>query len=162
MTRNRVFLLAAAAVVILDRVTKAMVVARMSLGESIPLVDSFLSLTYITNTGIAFGLFNTGSGTLKTLILGSATAAALGVMVWLLVEMERGDLLGGTAVGMVAGGAVGNFIDRVRTGEVIDFIDVYWRHHHWPAFNAADSAISVGVTLLIAHQVFSRGKREAA
>jgi signal peptidase II len=160
--RTAAFLGALGAVVVVDQITKTMVSASMTIGQSIPLIRGLLSLTYIRNRGIAFGLFNHGGGSLKIVLLTCSTLLALAFLLWLLKETPRDDLFGGTAIGLVAGGALGNLIDRLRLGEVTDFIDVYWRTHHWPFFNAADSAITIGVILLMAQQVFDgeRGKKE--
>jgi signal peptidase II len=158
VSRNNSFAAIAVLVVALDQVTKALVSARMTLGESIPLIDGLLSFTYIRNTGIAFGMFNDGTGGLKMAILTATTVLALGFLIWLLGDLSPRDRIGGAALGLVAGGAIGNLVDRLRLGEVVDFIDVYWRTHHWPFFNAADSAITVGVTALLVREVFFRPK----
>ncbi len=160
MSRNAAFAATAAAGLLLDQATKAVVAGSMTLGQSIPVVKGLFSLTYIRNTGIAFGLFNDGRSLLKMAVLSSATLLALAFLLWLLASFSRNDLLGGAAVGLVAGGALGNLVDRLRLGEVVDFIDVYWRTHHWPFFNVADSCITVGVGLLILKE-FLPGRREA-
>ena len=158
MNRNRAFYLVVAAVVLLDQVTKMLVSERMSLGESIPLIDRYLSLTYIRNKGIAFGLFS-GGGSVKSVLLGIFSLAAVFIMIWLLTGFNRDDALGGVAVGLVTRGALGNLVDRFRLGEVIDFVDAYWGQHHWPAFNVADSCITVGVILLLLKLFFLERKR---
>ncbi len=159
MRRNGFFFAAAALVLVLDQITKAVVAGRMALGESIPVIPGLLSLTYIRNSGIAFGILNNGSGNLKAVLLAVSAVLALAFLVWLLLDQKKEDGLSGMIIGLVAGGAMGNLIDRLRLGEVVDFIDAFWRTHHWPAFNLADSAISVGVVLLIARQFF-QGIRE--
>jgi len=135
-------------VILLDQFTKILVSGRMSLGESITLIDRHLSLTYIRNKGIAFGLFS-GGGSMKSIFLGVFSLLAVFFMIWLLTGFDKDDLPGGTAIGLVTGGALGNLIDRFRLGEVIDFIDAYWGRYHWPAFNVADSCITIGVILLL-------------
>lgn len=127
---------------------------RMVLGQSIPIIDRLFSLTYIRNSGIAFGLFNEGSSTLKIALLSIATLLALAFLIWLLSGLDKKDFLGGLSIGMIAGGAVGNLIDRIRLGEVIDFLDFYWGSYHWPAFNVADSSITVGVALLVVKELY--------
>jgi signal peptidase II len=158
LNRNRAFYLVAAAVILLDQATKMLVSGRMSLGESIPLIDSYLSLTYIRNKGIAFGLFS-GGGSVKSVVLGIFSMVAVFILIWLLTGFDRDDVSAGAAIGLVTGGALGNLIDRFRLGEVIDFIDAYWGQHHWPAFNVADSCITVGVVLLIVKLLFQERKR---
>ncbi len=161
MTRKVLsFGIALPAVVLLDQFTKLAVVRSMRLGSVIPVVPGFFNLVHIRNTGIAFGMFNDGTAMGKTLLLAAAGILALGFLAWILRDMEAGDWLGGLAVGCVAGGAIGNLIDRLRLGEVVDFLDAFWRTHHWPAFNMADSAITVGVALLIIHEIIAL-RREA-
>lgn len=153
MTHKRIFLATALFVLALDQALKAIVAGKMYIGQSIPVIDGFFSLTHIRNTGIAFGILNDGGGRLKVVLLSLFTVLALAFIVWLLGTLKPADVIGGTALGLVAGGALGNFIDRVRLGEVIDFLDFYWRSFHWPAFNIADSSISVGVAILIAKEI---------
>jgi signal peptidase II len=160
VNRTGIFLAAAAFIAALDQAAKALVATRMTIGQSIPLIPGCLSLTYIRNRGIAFGMFSDGSGSFKIVLLSLSTLVALGFLVWLLRETRPDDLFGGGVIGLVAGGAVGNLVDRLRMGEVTDFIDAYWRTHHWPFFNVADSAITVGVILLMAQQLFAGDRRE--
>ena len=138
----------ALAVIALDQLTKSIVAAELALHQSIPIIDGFFSLTYVRNTGAAFGFL---AGTMETLrvpfFLVVSTAAAL-VLVWFLrgIPAERHWMI--VACGAVLGGALGNMIDRVALGEVIDFLDVYVGSYHWPPFNVADCAITVGVIVL--------------
>ena len=117
-------------------------------------VTSFLTLVPVENRGISFGLFQSeGAGAWAIVALALAISAGLGV--WL----RRTRLVWpATALGLVIGGAIGNVIDRVRLGWVIDFIDFHGGGYHWPAFNLADAAISVGVFLLVAHGLMKPGK----
>ncbi len=113
-----------------------------------PVVPGLLNLTHVRNTGVAFGLFaaqgTTGGSWLLTL-LGLTALTAVGIYFWFTPSRDRLLLV---ALALVVGGAVGNLIDRVVAGAVTDFIDVYVGLHHWPAFNVADSAISVGIALM--------------
>ncbi|HEY7510115.1 MAG TPA: signal peptidase II [Vicinamibacteria bacterium] len=138
-----------AAIVVSDQVTKLVVDRWMALHESLDVVDGFLRLTYVRNRGAAFGILSDAelpyqAGLFALLSLGALGAIA--VYAWRLPAESR---LPKTALALIMGGAVGNLIDRVRLGYVIDFVDAYIGPHHWPAFNVADSAISVGVVLLI-------------
>jgi signal peptidase II len=135
-------------VVVLDQLTKAMVVADMGLHQSISLIDGFLALTYVRNTGAAFGIFAGQAAALRVPMLLAVAVLALGILLWFVrtVPVERWVVI--AACGGVLGGAVGNMIDRAAYGEVIDFLDVYVGNYHWPAFNVADSAITVGVIVL--------------
>ena len=135
-------------VVVLDQLTKAMIVARMELHQSISIVDGFFALTYVRNTGAAFGIF-AGSGTaFRVPLLLAVALLALFVLLWFVrtVPADRWPVI--VACGGVLGGAIGNMIDRAAYGEVIDFLDAYIGTYHWPAFNVADMAISVGVVVL--------------
>jgi signal peptidase II len=135
-------------VIVLDQITKAIVLARMELHQSISVIDGFFSLTYVRNTGAAFGIFAGRFDELRVPFLLTVSVVALVVLFWFVrtVPAERRALL--VACGGVLGGAIGNMIDRAAYGEVIDFLDVYVGEYHWPAFNVADAAITVGVIAL--------------
>jgi signal peptidase II len=141
-------LVIAAVVVALDQATKAMVLGQLAPGVPIPLIDGLLSLTLVLNPGLAFGLLAGLPLAWRWIVV----ALSLGALVMLARVAMRiltpGSALDRSAVGLVFGGAVGNLIDRARFGAVVDFVDVHYRGWHWPAFNAADSAITVGVALL--------------
>jgi signal peptidase II len=141
-------LLLAGAVVALDQLTKLVALDRLPLGASMPVIDGFLSLTLVLNPGLAFGLL----GTIPTAwrwVVAALSLVALAVLARVALRvLPTGGRLGRLAIGLIFGGAVGNLIDRARFGAVVDFVDVHWRGWHWPAFNVADSAITVGVTLL--------------
>ncbi|OGK99520.1 MAG: signal peptidase II [Candidatus Rokubacteria bacterium RIFCSPHIGHO2_12_FULL_73_22] len=138
----------AAAVVLLDQVTKLVALARLAPGVPVPLVDGLVSLTLVLNPGLAFGLLGgipPGWRWLVALLSLVALLVLLRVAVHVLPTAGAADQ---AAIGLVFGGAVGNLVDRGRFGAVVDFVDVYYRSWHWPAFNVADSAITVGVALL--------------
>ena len=119
-------------------------------------VTSFFNLVPVQNKGISFGLFQSeGAGML--LIVGLALAISVGLGVWLYRSRSRWQAC---ALGLVIGGAVGNVVDRLRLGWVIDFLDFHGGGYHWPAFNIADSAISVGVVMLIVHGFLMKPKKE--
>jgi signal peptidase II len=137
-----------AVVVVLDQATKLLVDRLMALHESHAVLDGFLRLTYVRNRGAAFGILSDAdlpyqSALFSLLSLAALTAIAL--YTWRLPAQSR---LPRTALAMIMGGAVGNLIDRMRLGYVIDFVDAYVGPHHWPAFNVADSAICIGIALL--------------
>lgn len=144
----RVALGTATVVIALDQLTKVAVATRMRLHETIPLVDGFAALTYVRNTGAAFGLLAGRAAALRVPFFLMVSAAAVVLLVWFLrsVPGERRVLV--AACGAVAGGAIGNMIDRILLGEVIDFVDLAVGAYHWPAFNVADSAITLGVAVL--------------
>ena len=144
------YLWIAGVVVALDQVTKALVDDFMALHESRPIVEGLVRLTYVQNRGAAFGILSEADlpyqSVLFSVVSLLAAARASRLYAWRLPVQSR---LPQTALALVMGGAVGNLIDRARLGYVIDFVDVYWGPHHWPAFNVADSAITVGVALLV-------------
>lgn len=138
----------ALAVLILDVLAKYLALQRLLPGRPVPVIDGFFSLTLVMNPGLAFGMLaDTPAGwrwLVALLSIGAlAVLAAVGVRM-----LPAGGRLTPLALGLIFGGAVGNLIDRARFGAVVDFLDFYWRGYHWPAFNVADSAISIGVALL--------------
>jgi signal peptidase II len=142
------YLFVSLAILVADQWTKWLVEMHLPDRATEPLIPGLLNLTHVRNTGVAFGLFaaqgTTGGSWLLTL-LGLTALAAVGVYFWFTPSRDRLLLV---ALALVVGGAVGNLIDRVVAGAVTDFIDVYLGLHHWPAFNVADSAISVGIALM--------------
>jgi len=143
-----IFLLIGASIVLVDQVTKGVIIRTFSVHENLEVIPGFFSLTHIRNTGGAFGLLG-GEATLYRIPLFLAVSClALGIILYLYARIAHGNSWVAAALAMIFGGAVGNLIDRLRFGEVIDFLDVYVGTVHWPAFNVADSAISVGVGIL--------------
>jgi signal peptidase II len=151
----RVFLLAGA-VVALDQASKAVALDRLPAGVPVSVVDGLLSLTLVLNPGLAFGLLATLPKPWRWLVV-VLSLVALAVLARVALRvLPAGGWAGRLAVGLIFGGAVGNLIDRARFGAVVDFVDVHWRGWHWPAFNVADSAISVGVALLALRMLTER------
>jgi signal peptidase II len=143
-----------------DQVTKAWALARLQPVRSISVVPGLVDLTLVFNTGVAFGFLARLPAEWRWVVtLFSLAALVLLVSVaWRIVP--HGGRLGRVALGLVFGGAAGNLLDRWRLGAVVDFLDVHWRQYHWPAFNVADSAITVGVVLLAAELTFGRAPEE--
>jgi signal peptidase II len=138
-----------AVIVFLDQFTKIVVDRTMTPHQSIAIVDGLFSLIYVRNTGAAFGIFAGSAEIFRRPFLILVSILASGFIVTLLrrlADQEKGLI---TALTFVLGGAIGNLIDRVFYGEVIDFLDFYWRNHHWPAFNIADSFITIGVAIAL-------------
>lgn len=149
----------AALVVAIDQVSKALVLARLVPGVPVPVIEGFLSLTLVMNPGLAFGLL-AGVPTAWRWAVAGLSIAALAVLARVAVRLlDEGGRLERLAVGLVFGGAVGNLVDRARFAAVVDFIDVYYGSFHWWAFNVADSAITVGVALLVLRMIVSPGAR---
>jgi signal peptidase II len=138
----------AAVVVVLDQITKLIALDRLTLGVPVIVVDGFLALTLVRNTGLAFGLL-AGIPPGWRWVVGLLSLVALVVLLRVALRiLPSGGWREQSAIGLIFGGAVGNLIDRTRFGAVVDFVDVYVRDWHWPAFNVADSAITVGVAAL--------------
>jgi signal peptidase II len=137
------------AVVVLDQVTKALVRSKVPLHDSVTIVPGLVDFTHVRNTGAAFGFLNLVDFPFKTVALAViATVALIGVGLYAL-SLSHHQLLARVGLAMIIGGAAGNLIDRVVAGSVVDFVDVYWRTWHFWAFNVADSAITIGVALMI-------------
>ncbi len=136
-------------VVLVDQITKYLVHNRFRLGESIPLIEGFFSLTYVRNTGAAFGILATADPAFRIPFFVIVPIIALISIGYIFKKLPENDLKLSSALSLVVGGAIGNLIDRVYFGFVIDFLDFYWGVHHFPAFNVADSAICIGVGILM-------------
>jgi signal peptidase II len=146
--RLRQALLVALVVVALDQITKSIVEHSMTLYESIPILPGF-SLTYIRNTGAAFGMLAGAPSALRLPLFLLVTAAAVWALVSYLRATPAHRRMLVWALGGILGGAVGNFICRIRYGEVVDFFHLHWGGWSWPMFNVADSAITVGVAIVL-------------
>jgi len=142
------YILLVAATLAFDRWTKALIQKRFGLNESIPVIDGFFNITYVRNTGVAFGIFDPLSLPAKSVLLSVFTAFAAVVVILYSVRSSVRNRLLQIALALILGGALGNLYDRIAYGYVIDFLEFYARSYHWPSFNVADSAISIGVALL--------------
>jgi signal peptidase II len=145
--RYAVFFVISLAVFIFDQVTKYLITSHLSLFQVIPVLP-FFNIVYVDNTGSAFGMFK-GLG--NPFFIGIAGAAIIAVAVMMI--KDRDNRLG---LSLILGGAAGNLTDRVIHRYVIDFLDFYAGKHHWPAFNVADSALTVGIALILVKTVFHR------
>lgn len=145
MKRNyRLLTLPALAVIVLDQISKYIILRGLELHATIPVINGFFNLVHTRNRGMAFGLLNRPGSDLSTYFLVAATFVAVVLLVFWFTRLkkEEGRLVFGLS--LILGGAIGNLIDRLRLGEVIDFLDFHIGTYHWPAFNVADSAITVG------------------
>lgn len=149
--RYKILLAVSALVLMLDQVTKVYIDRTMELHSSIPVIEGFFSITYLRNKGAAFGILANSQWRLPFFLLVSTVAVV--VILFVVKRLRDDQVLNTVSLSLIFSGALGNLIDRVRLGEVIDFLDVYWKGHHWPAFNVADSAICVGVFLLAVEMV---------
>jgi len=141
--RLGLFLACAASILVLDQVSKAIMASRLLLGRPVPLLGDFVRLTLVHNTGAAFGLF---PGSRLPFIL--ISILAIGVVLYLFARAAYHGLMNRILLGCILGGALGNLVDRIRWGRVVDFIDVGVGTLRWPVFNVADSAVTLGVILL--------------
>jgi len=138
-----------------DQASKVWAVRNLPLYEPLELVQGFFGLVHVRNTGVAFSLLSNLDPRWVHPLLILATVLAMGaVLAYIAFLPCRGAAPVG--LGLILGGAIGNLIDRARFGYVVDFLDLYWRNHHWPTFNVADVGISVGVALLLIDMVVSR------
>jgi signal peptidase II len=147
--RLRPILGISALVVVLDQATKALVRSRFELHQSIDVISGVFSLTRVHNYGAAFGLMNSTEFPFKTTLLSIAAAATLLALVLYAGTLPNEQRLARCGLGLIAGGAAGNLIDRVAAGYVVDFVDLYWGGWHFWVFNVADAAITIGVALMI-------------
>lgn len=136
-------------VIVLDQATKALVRNALALHESIDVIPHLLSLTRVHNTGAAFGMLNSVDFAFKAVVMSMVAVAALGGVAWYAFSVPLADRLARVGIAGVAGGAIGNLIDRATAGYVLDFVDAYWNGWHFWAFNVADAAITLGVCCMI-------------
>ncbi len=147
MTKYRLFTITAGLSLVLDQLTKIYVDNNFALSESYKVIANFFHFTYVRNPGAAFGML-ADSPYRMPFFISVSIVASLGI-IWYLRLTAAEKRWQHFALGLIFSGAIGNLIDRIRYSEVIDFIDVHWYNWHWPAFNIADSAICVGVTILL-------------
>jgi signal peptidase II len=150
------FSLIAGTVVLLDQTTKFLITSTLSLHESVPVVPGLFNIVSVRNPGAAFGFLAGAAPLFRSLFFFVVTVAAIVLIVYYLRNSEEQEPRLIVPLSLILGGAVGNLIDRVRLGEVIDFLDVFVASYHWPAFNVADSAISVGAAFIFAKMLMQR------
>lgn len=143
-------------IVVADQITKALVNDAISLYESRTVIPGFLDLVHVRNEGVAFGLFNNMDVPYKRLMTGAMAVAALVGIALYSRMVQPHERLARAGMACIFGGAIGNLIDRVRQGYVLDFVDVYWGTWHFWAFNVADAAITIGAILVFADLLFVR------
>ena len=159
MSRSWRWFALAALVVLADQATKVLVMSHFALGERLALAP-FFNLVFVYNPGAAFSFLSEAGGWQKPLLVAFALAAA--AIVSTLIVRRPGERLLCTGLAFILGGAIGNVIDRLRFGQVVDFLDFHAAGWHWPAFNVADSAITVGAALLILEGFVKREGRAGA
>ena len=147
MNRYKLFALTAGICLLLDQLSKFYIDSAFHLHESLPVIENFFNLTYVRNPGAAFGILSDNAIRIPFFISVSLLAS-IGI-IWYLRKIDSSDRWQHFSLGLIFSGAVGNLIDRIRLGEVIDFLVAHWYQYHWPAFNIADSAICVGVVIML-------------
>ena len=147
--------LIAAIIVILDQLTKLLVVRFIGVAESHVIINGFFNLVNWGNTGAAWGILQD-----RNVVLAAVSVLTVMALYFFRHSFQLHRTGCAIALGLIAGGIVGNLIDRVRVGHVIDFLDFYIGPHHWPAFNVADSAIVIGAILLVSEIVFAKSASE--
>jgi signal peptidase II len=146
----------ALAVIVLDQGTKWAVVQTLKIHESVPIIHGFFSLVHVRNRGMAFGFMNRPESHWNVFFLVGASLLAIAVLLFLLMKLKEGEQSLAISLSLILGGAIGNLIDRIRLREVIDFLDFHVGSYHWPAFNMADSAITVGTIWLAVLLLFRK------
>jgi signal peptidase II len=142
------YLTLAAIIIVLDAITKWLVMQRLDLHDSVPLIPDFFQLVHVRNTGAAFGIGANAQSALMPFLLNAGAITVFCVVVAYAFRAAVSDRLLQAGLHLILGGAIGNLIDRFRFGYVVDFLDFFVGDHHWPAFNVADSAICIGIALL--------------
>ncbi|MGD8770806.1 MAG: signal peptidase II [Desulfobacterales bacterium] len=143
-------------IVIFDQITKAVIRNTLTLYHSITVIPGFFNITHILNPGGAFGFMANKSPFLRNLLFILLSSLAICLIFYFYKNTPKKYSLLSTCFALILGGALGNLIDRIRFGKVVDFLDFYIASYHWPAFNVADSAITVGITIYVFHLVFKK------
>lgn len=151
-----ILLLIAGVVVLLDQITKAVILNQLPLYRTIPVIPGFFNITHLHNPGGAFGFFADQSVLVRKIVFLFMSSAAVVLVLYFYHNTPRTHPWLSAGLALIFGGAVGNLIDRFRFGKVVDFLDFYIGGAHWPAFNVADSAITVGVTIFLIHLAFNK------
>jgi signal peptidase II len=142
------YILISAVIIVLDAVTKWLVSANITLHDAITVVPNLFSIVHVRNTGAAFGIGANAESQVVPLLLNSGAILVFLIVVAYALRTPLTDRTLQIGLHLILGGAIGNLVDRFRFGYVVDFLDLYVRDHHWPAFNVADSAICIGIALL--------------
>ncbi len=159
--KNILFLVITVPVIILDQLTKAWILATLRIHEGFPVIDGFFDIVHVRNPGAAFGFLAGVSPVFRSVFFLSVTLAAIILILHYLRASGNDEPSLVISLALILAGAGGNLIDRIRFGEVVDFLDIYVGIHHWPAFNVADAAITTGASLL-ALILLGRKKKRAA
>ncbi|MEW6333864.1 MAG: signal peptidase II [Thermodesulfobacteriota bacterium] len=153
------FLIIAGAVLVLDQLTKAWIIATLKIHEGFAVIDGLFNVVHVRNPGAAFGFLAGAPPVFRSVFFIAVTLAAILLILHYLRQTRTEQLSLVVSLALILAGAVGNLIDRIRFGEVVDFLDVYIGTAHWPAFNVADASISVGAAFLVLSLIARRKER---
>ena len=168
--RIKIFIIVSIIVIAFDQITKWIIKSTMELHQTIRVIGDFFTISYILNSGIAFGLFDHNPSPYKAVLLIIISIVALGIILYIFFSLPKTVKVSVLAMGLIFGGAVGNMIDRIGRGSVVDFLDFDFpditikflgiHMRRWPTFNVADSCVLVGIVLLLIIIIFHGGKTE--
>ena len=158
MLQNKYVKLAwvAALVILVDQVSKALILNNLPMHQSVNVIEGLFDITHIRNPGGAFGLMANMSAATRMFVFLFLSSLAVGLLFYLYIKTPKTHSFLATGFAMIFGGAIGNLIDRIRFGNVVDFLDFYIGKYHWPAFNIADSAITIGIFIFVFHLLFKK------
>jgi len=157
-----IFIFGAAFIIALDQITKAAIVTKFFIHESYAVINGFFNLVYVMNPGAAFGFLANASAIFRYIFFIGITSAVILLIIYYIVKSKSQNMPTVISLTLIFAGAVGNLIDRVRFGAVVDFLYFYIRTWHWPAFNVADSSISLGAVLMIWGMMIQRKEEKAS
>ncbi len=153
-----IFLIFCFGVLLLDQWTKYLIVQRLALYQRVGVIQGFFNIVHVRNTGGAFGIFGGERGGIGSILFVVVSLVAIGAIVFFFVKTRENEKILALSLSLILSGALGNLIDRLHYGEVVDFLDFHVATYHWPAFNVADSAICVGIGLM-ALEVLKRDRK---
>jgi signal peptidase II len=148
-------------ILLLDQWTKSLIVQKLLLYQKVEVIQGFLNIVHVRNTGGAFGIFGGEKGGIGSILFVVVSLIAIGAIVFLFIKIKEDEKTLALSFSLVLSGAIGNLIDRLRYGEVVDFLDVHLSTYHWPAFNIADSAICIGIGLMALELLIRDNKKSA-
>src|SRR4030065_892625 len=160
MNKYLLLTVVAGGVTIMDQLSKYAVQHMLTLHYPIEVMSCFFNITYIFNPGAAFGLFGNIGETARMIILVGISLIAFAILFYMYIKIRERDNLILIPIALIIGGALGNLIDRIRFQMVVDFLDFYWGNFHWPAFNIADAAITVGTIILVVMVLFTERRHK--
>jgi signal peptidase II len=161
LARRRLEIWLPLVIVALDQLTKAAIRATLPLHQSVTIIPGLMDFTHVRNTGAAFGILNLAEFPFKSVVIALVATAALVAVGMYAASLAHHQIVARVGLALIIGGAAGNLVDRIVAGSVVDFVDVYWRTYHFWAFNIADSAITIGVAIMIL-DMFGIDRRHAS